>query len=208
MNTLFSRFFAAAAVATATLIAPAAHAQPSPSYYTVAQQPSDTSSKIEVLEFFAYTCPHCATMEPMVREWEKTAPQDVVVKAVPIAFNQSMEPLQRLYYTLVALDRLDLHPKVFAAIHTKKEQVFKEPDIIDWAAKQGIDRAKFESTFKSFSVGNQVTRANQLTKAYGIEGTPSLAVGGKYVTSPVMAGNSYVGAIQQLDKLIPLARQN
>ena len=35
--------------------------------------PSDTPGKIEVLEFFAYTCPHCAAMEPLVEDWAKTA---------------------------------------------------------------------------------------------------------------------------------------
>jgi len=207
MNALFSRFFATAAVAAAAFVAPAAHAQSGEGYITITPQPSDAPDKIEVLEFFAYTCPHCAAMEPMVREWEKKAPQDVMVKGVPIAFNQSMKPLQHLYYTLMALEREDLHPKVFAAIHTEKQRLFTKPAMIDLAVKQGIDRAKFESTFDSFSVNAQVQRADQLADAYKIEGTPSLAVGGMYITSPVMAGNSYVGAIQQLDKLVPMARQ-
>ncbi len=207
MNALFSRFFAAAAVAAAAFVAPAAHAQSGEGYITIAPQPSDAPGKIEVLEFFAYTCPHCAAMEPMVREWEKKAPKEVVVKGVPIAFNESMKPLQRLYYTLIALERKDLHPKVFAAIHTEKQRLFTKPAMIDWAVKQGIDRTKFESAFESFSVNGQVQRADQLAHAYKIEGTPSLAVGGKYITSPVLAGNSYVGAIQQLDKLVAMALQ-
>ena len=72
---------------------------------------------------------------------------------------------------------------------------------------QGVDKAKFDSVFDSFSVTSQVQRANQLAEAYRVEGTPALAVGGKYLTSPVMAGNSYAGAIAQVDKLIPMARK-
>ncbi len=168
--------------------------------------PSDTPGKVEVLEFFAYSCPHCAAMEPMVEDWVKTAPSDVVLKQVPIAFNAGMKPLQQLYYTLQALDRPDLHAKVFTAIHGEHKRLFDKKAMGEWIATQGVDRAKFDSVFDSFSVQTQVQRANQLADAYRIEGTPSFAVGGKFMTSPVMAGNSYEGALKQVNALIPMAR--
>jgi len=164
------------------------------------------AGKIEVVEVFGYTCPHCAAMEPMVEDWAKTKPDDVVLKQVPIAFNAGMKPLQQLYYTLVALDRPDLHAKVFTAIHGEHKRLIDKKAMGEWAAAQGVDRAKFDSVFDSFSVQTQVQRANQLAEAYRIEGTPSFAVGGKFMTSPVMAGNSYEGALQEVNKLIPMAR--
>jgi len=203
----FSRLLAAAALAAASLFAPASHAQAARQYQDVSPAlPSDTPGKIEVLEFFAYTCPHCAAMEPMVEQWVKTAPQDVVLKQVPIAFNAGMKPLQQLYYALQAMDRADLHPKVFAAIHTERKRLFTKAAMADWAAAQGVDRAKFEAVFDSFSVQSQVQRADQLAQAYHVDGTPSFGVGGKYLTSPVLAGNSYEGALQEVDRLIPMAR--
>lgn len=178
-------------------------------YQTVSPaQPSDTPGKIEVLEFFAYTCPHCAAMEPMTVEWLKTAPKDVVFKQVPIAWNASMKPLQQLYYTLQAMDRLDLSPKVFDTIHVEHQRIFTKDAIVDWATKHGIEKDKFLAVFDSFSVQSQVQRADQLAKAYNVDGTPSFTVGGKYLTSPVLAGNSYDGALKQVDKLIPMARSN
>jgi len=207
MNATFARLLAAVSLAAATLIAPASHAQGNEGYVTLnPAQPSDTPGKIEVLEFFAYTCPHCAAMEPLVEQWEKKIPDDVVLKRVPIAFNAGMKPLQQLYYSLAALERQDLHPKVFNAIHTEKKRLFDKKSMTEWVVAQGVDKAKFESVFDSFSVTSQVNRANQLAEAYRVEGTPALAVGGKYMTSPAMAGNSYAGAVQQLDKLIPMAR--
>ena len=206
MNATFARLLAALSIAAASFIAPA-HAQSTEGYVAVNPPlPSDTPGKIEVLEFFAYTCPHCAAMEPLIEEWEKTKPEDVVVKRVPIAFNAGMKPLQQFYYSLLALDRADLHPKVFAAIHNEKKRLFDKKAMTQWVVDQGVDKAKFESVFDSFSVQSQVQRANQLAEAYRIEGTPALTVGGKFMTSPVMAGNSYAGAMQQLDKLIPMAR--
>ncbi|NDY82412.1 thiol:disulfide interchange protein DsbA/DsbL [Orrella sp. NBD-18] len=150
-------------------------------------QPTEPG-KIEVLEFFAYSCPHCAVLEPMTAKWTKTLPSDVVVRQVPVAFNAGMKPLQNLYYALEALNRLDLHPKVFAAIHQEKKRLFTKPEIVTWAVSQGLDKAKFESTFDSFGVQSKSTRAEQLTNAYRIQGTPSLAVGGKFITSPSEAG--------------------
>ncbi|MCD0502753.1 thiol:disulfide interchange protein DsbA/DsbL [Bordetella petrii] len=207
-SSMFTRLIAAAALAAATLFAPASQAQGSDQHIVInPPHPSDTPGKVEVLEFFAYTCPHCATMEPMVEAWAKTAPPDVVLKQVPIAFNASMKPMQQLYYTLLTLNRPDLHAKFFTALHGERKRLFDKKSMGDWAAEQGVDRAKFDSVFDSFSVQTQVQRADQLAQAYNVDGTPAFAVGGKFMTSPAMAGNSYEGALREVDRLIPLARQ-
>ena len=127
---------------------------------------------------------------------------------MPIAFNAGMKPLQQLYFTLIALERPDLHAKVFTAIHGEHKRLIDKKAMGEWAAAQGVDRAKFDSVFDSFSVQTQVQRANQLADAYRIEGTPSFAVGGKFMTSPVMAGNNYEGALKEVTRLIPMARGN
>jgi thiol:disulfide interchange protein DsbA len=200
---------AAAALAAAGLAVPAiGRAQAAEQPYKVVSppQPSDTPGKIEVLEFFAYNCPHCAAMEPMVEQWLKTAPQDVVFKKVPVGWNAGMKPLQQLYYSLVALNRTDVSPKVFNAIHVEHQRIFTKDAIVDWVVKQGVEKDKFLAVFDSFSVQSQVQRADQLSQAYNVDGTPSFTVGGKYLTSPVLAGNTYEGALQEVDKLIPMAR--
>lgn len=203
-----TRFAAAAALAASSLFATASHAQSPQQYVEInPPQPTNTPGKIEVLEFFAYTCPHCAVIEPMVSEWAKTKPADVVLKQVPIAFNASMKPLQQLFYTLETLNRPELNAKVFNAMHVERKRLFDKKAMGDWAAEQGIDRAQFDSVFDSFSVETQVQRANQLAQSYKVEGTPSFAVGGKYMTSPSLAGNSYEGALQEINRLIPLVRQ-
>ena len=204
---MLTRFVVAAALAASTLFAPVSHAQGSQQYIAVNPPlPSDTPGKIEVLEFFAYTCPHCATIEPMVEKWAKTAPADVVLKQVPIAFNASMKPLQQLYYTLQALNRPDLHGKVFTAMHVERKRLFDQKAMGDWVAEQGVKREEFDAMFDSFTVKTQVQRADQLAQAYNIDGTPTFSVGGKFITSPSLAGNSYEGALKEVDRLIPMAR--
>ena len=167
-------------------------------------QPTEPG-KVEVLEFFAYSCPHCAALEPLLEKWIKSLPPDVVVRRVPVAFNGSMRPLQQLYYSLEAMDRMDLNAKAFKAIHEEKKRVFTKPDIIAWVAEQGVDRAKFEAMFDSFGVTSKVGRADQLVNAYKIEGTPSIAVAGRYVVSPSETGG-YQQTIDQADVLVRQVR--
>lgn len=199
LNPVFAQALAAATLSAAAFLPASAQAQ---NYTTIdPAQPSDTTGKIEVLEFFAYTCPHCKVMEPLVANWAKTLPANVVVKPVPVAFNASMADLQRLYYSLEALDRLDLHRAVFQAIHDQRKRIFDAKAMADWVAEQGVDRAAFEAAFKSFGVQTKVARANELSKAYKVEGTPTLAVGGRYTTSPSQNA-SYEATIVQAQALL------
>ena len=194
---LILRTLAIASFGAGLAFASAGHAQTGQGYVTVEPtQPSDSAGKVEVLEFFAYTCPHCAAMEPLTEKWAQTLPENVAFKRVPVAFNAGMADLQKLYYSLEALDRLDLHEKVFEAIHRKRQRIYDFKAIANWIEEQGVERKQFEAAFNSFGINNKVTRANELAKNYKIEGTPSLAVGGRYVTSPSMNG-TYEGTVIQ-----------
>jgi len=160
-----------------------------PNQYVDVNPPQTTEpGKIEVLEFFSYGCPHCAIVEPMVADWKKSLPSDVVMYSVPVAFNAAMKPLQKLFYALEAIDRTDLHPKVFEVIHQDKKRIFTQEAIVDWADSQGIAPAKLKAAMDSFGVNSKVQRADQLAKGYAIQGTPSLTVNGRYLTSPSEAG--------------------
>lgn len=199
MKSLFSLLIRSLALGLGAVALSVAHAA---AFDTITPaQPSDTPGKIEVLEFFSYSCPHCARLEPMLEAWEGTLPDGVVLKRVPVAFNASMRDQQTLYYALQAIDRLDLHAAVFKAIHQDRKPLNKADDIIDWVVAQGVDREEFTDVFQSFGVETKIKRADELREAYDIDGTPSLAVDGRYVTSPSHAG-SYQGAIDEADKLV------
>jgi len=70
--------------------------------------PTDTEAgKIELIEFFWYSCPHCNAFEPTFAEWVKNAPKDVVVRRIPVAFRDDFAPQQRLFFTLEAMGLLE-----------------------------------------------------------------------------------------------------
>ncbi len=102
---------ATAATASAPLLAhaqPAARAPQELKDYTVLKTPVPVESggKVEVLEFFQYSCPHCASFEPYLAAWKKKLPSDVEYKRIPIAWDNSTLPHVRIYYTLEALGKL------------------------------------------------------------------------------------------------------
>ena len=150
------------------------------------------AGKVEVVEFFWYSCAHCNAFEPVLATWMKsTASKNASVQRVPVAFNASFAAQQKLYYALEGMGKVDeLHARVFRAIHVERQNLSKEDAIFAWVAKQpGIDMVKFKEVYNSFSVASQVRRATQLQEAYGVEGVPSMGVAGRYYTDGTMAGS-------------------
>lgn len=178
--------------------------------YITLERPVATEAgtgKIEVLEFFWYSCPHCNAFEPAFEQWVKNAPKDVVVRRVPVAFREDFVPQQRLFYTLEAMNLLDkMHIRVFTAIHGEKQMLNSEATVLAWAEKQGIDKAKFAETYKSFGVAAKAKRAVQLQNDFKIEGVPSLGVAGRYYIDGTLAG-SMDRALKVAEALIAQTRQ-
>lgn len=169
-------------------------------------QPTETGNKIEVLEFFQYTCPHCATYEPVLEGWRKNLPADVEYRRNPIAWDERTVPHVKIYYTLEALKKThELHTRVFRAVQQERRPLLKTDEIADFMAANGIDRKQWLDTFNSFTVATRANRAGQVWKAYKVDGTPAVAVDGKFLTAPSMVG-SREGSLPVLDHLIQRAR--
>ncbi len=153
--------------------------------------PTDVGSgKVELIEFFWYSCPHCNSFEPAFAQWVKNAPKDVVVRRVPVAFRDDFVPQQRLYFTLEAMNLLDtIHPKVFHAVHVERQPLNTDVAIQAWIEKQGVDGKKFAETAKSFGVAGKLKRAVQLQNEFRVEGVPSLGVAGRYYVDGSLAGS-------------------
>ena len=170
--------------------------------------PSETEAgKIELIEFFWYSCSHCNAFEPAFAQWVKNAPKDVVVRRIPVAFRDDFAPQQRLYFTLEAMGLLEkIHGKVFQAIHVERLTLNTDASILNWIEKQGVDKTKFADTFKSFGVASKVKRAVQLQNDFKIEGVPSLGVAGRFYIDGTLAGNMD-RALQVADSLLAQVRQ-
>jgi thiol:disulfide interchange protein DsbA len=139
------------------------------------------AGQIEVLEFFAYSCIHCARFEPLLENWESKRPANTVLRRVPVAFSTEFVPMQRLFYALEAMGKLgELHAKVFEAIHGQRLPLTTPGPITEWVVRQGVDRARFTELFNHPDTTEKAKRAAQLQDAYGVEGTPAMGVAGRF----------------------------
>jgi thiol:disulfide interchange protein DsbA len=194
--------------ATPALVSAQARAPQEGKDFTVLKTPVpvESGAKIEVLEFFQYTCPHCASYDPYLAAWRKKLPADVEYKRIPIAWDNSTMPHVRIYYTLEALGKLpEMHEKVFVAIQKNRQPLINPEQIADFMAANGIDRKQWLDTYNSFSVAARANRAGQIWRAYKIDGTPMLAVDGRFMTAPSMVGTRE-GSLVVLDYLVQRAR--
>lgn len=170
-------------------------------------QPTDGSKKIEVVEFFYYGCPHCYELEPALKNWLKRKPTDVEFRQQPAVFRENWIPLTKTYFALDALGLLPkLSDKVYSAVHDEGLGLSDEALMSKWIGQQGVDPVKFSEAYRSFAVQNSVQRAIQVTRDYQVKGTPSIAVAGKYITSPSMTGG-FDRFFEVVDQLIEMARK-
>lgn len=171
-------------------------------------QPSDGSKKIEVVEFFYYGCPHCYDLEPALKSWLKRKPADVEFRQQPAVFRENWIPLTKTYFALDALGLLPkLSDKVYSAVHDEGLGLSDEAMMSKWITQQGVDPVKFNEAYRSFAVQNNVQRAIQITRDYQVKGTPSIAVAGRYITSPSMTGG-FDRFFEVVDQLIDMARKD
>lgn len=199
------------AIGASSLLALPARAQGEPvegKDYTRLQTPVAVAvpGKIEVVEFFGYWCPHCNAFEPALEAWVAKLPASVNFRRIPVVFNATHEPYQKLYFALEALGLVaKLHGKVFNALHVQRQRLEKDAEVSAFAAANGVDGAKLIDTMKSFSVVTKGNQARQMAQNFHIDGVPTLGIQGRYLTSVSQAGSGE-RALQVTDALIRKAR--
>lgn len=151
---------------------------------------NDNSEKVQVVELFSYSCPHCFRLDAQVSQWKETLPDNAEFKLVPAIFRDSWLQLARVFYAAEQTGDLEmLHPKLFHAIHVEKRRLNTEDELLDFVEEQGIDREAFAKQMDSFSVQTKVKKALVMSQTSGITGVPSMIVNGKYRTDAPQAGS-------------------
>jgi thiol:disulfide interchange protein DsbA len=171
---------------------------------------------VEVIEFFMYSCGHCAAFDEPLHDWAGKR-QAVQFERMPIAFSARDVPLQRLYFAVQALpDPQRLHRRIFEAIHRQHLQLDSENTMADFMVRQGIDRAAFLDAYRAPAVQRQVDRVLALRHRYAIRAVPTVVVANRFVTAPGMVEGSAFAAdsaqpveqvtLRMLDHLLALAQ--
>jgi thiol:disulfide interchange protein DsbA len=170
--------------------------------YPVARPVSTPPGKVEVLEGFWYGCGHCAALEPRVESWEKSKPDWIVLKRLPVIWNEVTREDARLYFAIESLGLVGkLHAEVFREIHTRRhpltvisggriDKAATEKSAREFLAANGVSADDFAKVYRSFSTENKLRQAENLARQYMLDHTPMFVVHGKYLTDAEMAGGA------------------
>ena len=162
-------------------------------------QATETGDRIEVVDVFWYGCPHCYTFLGPMEAFEQTLPDYVEVRRLPVIFQESFVAHARAYYTSELLGVAErTHRALFEEIHERRNLTDHKDALGTFFERQGVDRTLFDRTFDSFAVESMVRKSILMQKRYGIRGTPSVIVNGKYRVTGRLAGS--------LENMIPVVR--
>lgn len=153
------------------------------------QQPTSSGERIEVLEAFMYTCPHCADLQPFVHRWAEKRPADVAYAPMPVAWNGAAEAFARAFYAAEILGILEAsHQAMFDAVHKERFPFQNLESVAEWYTRFGVTKEAFLNAAQSFAVNTKINRSKQLVPRLGIAGTPTVVVNGKYRADVNSAG--------------------
>jgi thiol:disulfide interchange protein DsbA len=204
--------------APATPDAPQPAAMPDPANaprlgidYTVLAEPQPTfgTGGIEVAEVFAYTCIHCANLQPTINAWKPTLASDVRFRYVPGAFGGPSDNFARGFFAAETMGLLDkTHDGVFKAFFVERKfQTGSPEEIADHYASQGANREAFLSTMNSFAVTAKVNRARQFALRTNVQATPTMIINGKYSASTTN-DRGPEGLLATIEYLVAMERAN
>jgi thiol:disulfide interchange protein DsbA len=143
------------------------------------------AGKIEVIEFFLYSCPHCYELEPKLKAWLEKHKDEVNYKQVPAVVAPSWIPLAKAYYVAEKLNILDsTHEALFKAIHNDKRIFLNEYTLSKFFAQHGVKPNVFMHEFNAKDVMQKVSDARIMCAKYAFRGVPIVVINDEFKTAP------------------------
>ena len=175
-------------------------------YFEIDGAPATASGPVQVVEAFSYLCSHCNTFEPYINSWKSRLPENVEFRRIPVVFGRrSWELYARGYVTAEIMGVTDQAHKALMERLWKEKKILRSLDeIAGFYAGFGLDKEKFLSTAQSFAVDGRIRKDQQLVRDYGITGTPSMVVNGKYRVTGNAAIPSFDAMLDVVDYLVEI----
>lgn len=162
--------------------------------------------KVEVLEFFSYSCIHCSHLEPyMLKEMKSFAP-DTYLRPVHVVWDDDV------YYNLARVAaavnstnmKLQADPLIFDAIFNKHIELWRPEVFNKWAVQQtAFDGQKLVKSYNSLENAAAATSMRKMGEKYNILSTPTVIVGGKY---ELKFPQGFAAGMKTLNELIEKVR--
>ena len=167
-------------------------------------------SKQQLVEAFSYMCNHCNTFEPYIASWQRRMPENVEFRRIPVVFGrQSWELYARGYSTAEMMGVANAaHGGVMDQIWKQRKVMKTMEELADFYADYGVEPGKFLSTSKSFAVDAKMRKDQSAVQGYGVRGTPTLILNGKYRIAGSADVPSYDDMLDVVDYLIAIETAN
>jgi protein-disulfide isomerase len=145
---------------------------------------------VALVEFSDFQCPYCARVQPDLKALLEKYPDKVklVFKHFPLDFHQQARPAA--IATMAAQEQgkfWQMHDVLF-----QNQAGLASANMEDLAKQAGLDVARFKKDYsdKAADYDKRVADDMQLGAQSGVQGTPSLYIGGKKVRDRSIAGMS------------------
>jgi len=148
----------------------------------VPQAPADPA-KIEVMEVFAYSCPHCFQLEGKVDAWLAKKPADVAFVRQPHTLGAPANAVRnKAMYTAQMLGGFDqFHKALFGAIHGQGRVMATVEEVRELFVKStGLKAEDFDGAYSSFMIDSRFRIGEKTVQDLGIASVPTIVVDGKW----------------------------
>ena len=173
-------------------------------YFLIDGAPVTTQGPMELVEAFSYLCSHCNTFEPYNAAWKKRKPEHVEFSRIPEVLGRGTREIYARGY--VTAEMMNVGEE---AQHAMMDRLWKEKNMMrsmeelaDFYSQFGADKDKFLATSGSFAVETRLKKDQQKVQSFGITGTPSLVLNGKYRIAGSAAVPSFDVMLDVVDFLI------
>jgi thiol:disulfide interchange protein DsbA len=179
-------------------------------YFLIDTPEQPSGDMVEVVEVFGYGCPHCNVFQPTLSTWEKKLPSDVEFSYLPAVFGPGSphcwDEFAHAFFTgqAMGVQISKSHEGIYKAVWDQHRFTGECSVIPSLYADYGVDPKVFASTMQSFAVSAKVAAAHDQETHWGVDGTPTFVVDGKYRALQTAAGPS--GLFHTLDWLIAKQR--
>jgi thiol:disulfide interchange protein DsbA len=142
-------------------------------------------------EFFSYGCDACSTLDTGLADLQRRLPGGTRLARVPTTDSALARLHARAFFAAVRLRKIDqLQAALYEAARAGGRNGGSIEELAAVFASAGIERDAFANELGSLEVYLELDRAASTSRRYGITAAPAVVVGGRYLTTPAIAGSS------------------
>jgi len=188
------------------------HSQQSEGFSLLTELPYETIESDEacdepvVIEFFAYQCPHCYTLESHAQSWKETNAGKVKFKAIPTHLgHQEFGSFLIVHHAADRLGLLDAAtPALFHRIHEEKQRFNSQDEALAFLVSIGASEEDAKAALEDQENGKAAINEDfRLLSKYKISGVPTILVNHRYKFDVTKAGG-YDNVFKVVDETLNL----